>query len=450
MEDELMRKLLILSTAAIDESLMQAVTAADWDSVQAQEPSEARLALAHGFFRVGLIVLAGGETESSLQWVFDAVQAHPKMQWVIVLPRAYVDRKRISGFVVEHCYDYQTLPVNIHRLINTLGHAYGMVELAESYLQQQGDPEVRMGHVGNSEAIQTLLRRLQKAAEADVPVLLTGEVGTGKEHAARSIHGLSARAAGPFVTVSCVATPVHLLLSELFGHKKGAFAGADADRIGHIEQASGGTIFLDEINDLPQDVQLGLLQLMEEQKIRPVGATQTLPARVRIITAMSVSGEQAVREGRLREDLFYRLSVVHISLPPLRDRLGDTELLARFFFKKFAAEAKTAAKGFSREALETISYHDWPGNIRELMNRVRRAVLLSEGPYIVPADLELERRAQSRVFMTIDEARTAADRETISAALLRTRFNIARAAQDLGISRMTLYRLMEKCNIQRE
>ena len=157
-----------------------------------------------------------------------------------------------------------------------------------------------------------------------------------------------------------------------------------------------------------------------------------------------------MREGRFREDLFYRLNVLHLRAPTLRERRGDVELLARYFFNKFSAEVKTVAKGFNRDALEVISRYDWPGNVRELMNRVRRGVLLTEGPYISPSDMELERRSLGRGFVTLDEARMAADREVIQATLLRTRFNIARAAQELSVSRMTLYRLMEKYDIRRD
>ncbi|HOB62683.1 MAG TPA: sigma-54 dependent transcriptional regulator [Candidatus Competibacteraceae bacterium] len=322
--------------------------------------------------------------------------------------------------------------------------------MTETTLRQQRELESQYGLVGNSPVMQALFRGVQKAAEVDVPVLITGESGTGKEQAARAIHEYSSRAAAPFVVMNCAALSANLIQSELFGHEKGAFAGATERHIGYIESANGGTVFLDEIGDLAPELQANLLRFLEEKKIRRLGGAKSIPANVRLIASTNTNLEQSVRDGQFREDLYYRLNVLHLRAPALRERKADVELLARHFFVKFAAETRTSAKGLGREALEVISRYDWPGNVRELMNRIRRAVLLSEGPYITPNDLELERRSLNRGFITLDEARMAADRETIHATLLRTRFNIARAAQELSVSRMTLYRLMEKYDIRRD
>jgi DNA-binding NtrC family response regulator len=372
------------------------------------------------------------------------------MQWVLALSRQCLDRKQLSSMVTERCYDYHTLPVDAQRLVVTLGHAYGMSTLSEATLRQQREVESQYGLIGNSPVMQMLFRGIQKAAEVDVPVLITGESGTGKEQAARSIHEYSNRAASPFVVMNCAALPPNLIQSELFGHEKGAFPGANDRHVGHMEAADGGTLFLDEIGDLAPELQANLLRFLEEKKIRRLGSTKPIPADIRLIAATNTNLEQAVQDGRFREDLYYRLNVLHLRAPALRERKMDVELLARHLFAKFAAETRTSAKGFSRDALEVISRYDWPGNVRELMNRIRRAVLLSEGPYVIPTDLELERRSLGRGFVTLDEARMAADREVIQSTLLRTRFNIARAAQELGVSRMTLYRLMEKYDIRRD
>ena len=445
-----MRKLLILSTATVEDELIQKISAADWEVYWAQDASQARVLLTEQTFRVGLVLLFSCEPERSIQWVIDLMLARQKMQWVIALPRPCVDRRLLSGLIAERCYDYHTLPIDTQRLTVTLGHAYGMAEVIENNLRQQREAETQYGLIGNSPAMQTLFRGIQKAAEVDVPVLITGEVGTGKEQAARAIHENSARAAAPFITVNCEALTADLTQSELFGHEKGAFAGAGERRIGQIEVANGGTLFLDEVDTLGLEAQANLLRLLEEKKIRRLGGAKPIPANVRVIAATHSNIEQALREGRFREDLFYRLNVLHLRAPTLRERRGDVELLARYFFNKFSAEVKTVAKGFNRDALEVISRYDWPGNVRELMNRVRRGVLLTEGPYISPSDMELERRSLGRGFVTLDEARMAADREVIQATLLRTRFNIARAAQELSVSRMTLYRLMEKYDIRRD
>lgn len=445
-----MRKLLILSSAAVEDEVIQKISAADWEVYSAQDPSQARVLLTEQSFRVGLALLFSCEPERSIQWVIDLMLSRRKMQWVIALPRPCVERKSLSNLIAEWCYDYHTLPIDTQRLVVTLGHAYGMAELTETHLRQQREAEAQYGLIGNSPAMQTLFRGIQKAAEVDVPVLITGEIGTGKELVARVIHENSSRAAAPFMAVNCEALTTDLIQSELFGHEKGAFAGASERRIGQVEAATGGTLFLDEVVSLGLEAQANLLRFLEEKKIRRLGGSKPIPANVRVIAATHTSIEQAIREGRFREDLFYRLNVLHLRAPTLRERRGDVELLARYFFNKFSAEVKTVAKGFNRDALEVINRYDWPGNVRELMNRVRRAVLLSEGPYISPVDLELERRSLGRGFVTLDEARMAADREVIQATLLRTRFNIARAAQELSVSRMTLYRLMEKYDIRRD
>ncbi|HRD65970.1 MAG TPA: sigma 54-interacting transcriptional regulator [Candidatus Competibacter sp.] len=445
-----MRKLLILSTAAVEETLLQKIAGADWEVYSAQEAGPARALLTEHSFEVGLAILFSCESERSIQWLADLILARRKMQWVMVLSRQCIERKMLSTLIAEHCYDYHTLPIEPQRLVVTLGHAYGMAALTENTLRQQRELESQYGLIGNSLVMQTLFRGIQKAAEVDVPVLITGESGTGKEQSARAIHEYSSRAASAFVTMNCAALSVNLIQSELFGHEKGAFAGANDRRIGLIESTNGGTLFLDEIGDLPSEVQASLLRFLEEKKIHRMGGTKPIPANVRIIASTNTHLEQAVRDGRFREDLYYRLNVLHLRTPSLRERKGDVELLARHFFTKFAAETKTSARGFSRDALEVINRYDWPGNVRELMNRVRRSVLLSEGPHITPNDLELERRSLGRGFVTLDEARMAADREAIQATLLRTRFNIARAAQELGVSRMTLYRLMEKYDIRRD
>ncbi len=445
-----MRKLLILSTAAVDEATLQKITVADWEIYAAQDGGLARTLLTEHSFEVGLAVLFSCESERSIQWLIDLVLARRQMQWIVALSRQCIDRKSLSSLIVEGCYDYHTLPIDPQRLVVTLGHAYGMATLTEATVRRQHELESQYGLIGNSPAMQTLFRGIQKAAEVDVPVLITGESGTGKEQTAHAIHEYSARAASPFVAMNCAALPANLIQSELFGHEKGAFTGAGDRHIGHIESANGGTLFLDEIGDLAPELQANLLRFLEEKKIRRLGATKPIPANVRLIAATNTQLEQAVRDGRFREDLYYRLNVLHLRTPGLRERRGDVELLAKHFFTKFAAETRTSARGFSRDALEVINRYDWPGNVRELMNRIRRSVLLSEGPYITPVDLELERRSPVRTFVTLDEARMAADRETIQSTLLRTRFNIARASQELGVSRMTLYRLMEKYDIRRD
>ncbi|HET8700129.1 MAG TPA: sigma-54 dependent transcriptional regulator, partial [Nitrococcus sp.] len=310
---------------------------------------------------------------------------------------------------------------------------------------QQGE----CGMVGASLAMQALFRSIRKMAPADAPVLIQGESGTGKELAAAAIHELSQRAKGPFIVVNCGALPSGLIQSELFGHERGAFTGADRRKIGRIEAAHGGTIFLDEIGDLPFKMQVNLLRFLQEQTIERVGGREPIKVDARVIAATHIDLEKAVRDqGRFREDLYFRLNVLRLHIPPLRDREDDIELLAWFFFNRFAAEGSPLLKGFSRQALEAMKQHSWPGNVRELINRVRRALLLCDKRLITPVDLGLERRQGSRQAMTLAEARNAAEYAAILGALRQADGNISQAARQLAISRVTLYRQMEKFRIQ--
>jgi transcriptional regulator with PAS, ATPase and Fis domain len=243
--------------------------------------------------------------------------------------------------------------------------------------------------------------------------------------------------------VNCGALPANLIQSELFGYEKGAFTGAAARKVGHIEAAAGGTIFLDEIGDLSADLQVNLLRFLQENTIERVGSTEKLSVDVRVIAATHVNLEKAVEEGRFREDLYYRLHVLNLKVPPLRERQGDVELLARFFFDKFAKERRPALRGFSHRALGVMREHDWPGNVRELINRVRRAMVMSDKRLITPEDLGLHAGAPRRRVITLEQAREEAERGAIQSCLQRVR-NVSRAARELGISRVTLYRLMEK------
>jgi DNA-binding NtrC family response regulator len=341
-------------------------------------------------------------------------------------------------------YDYHTLPVDTERLLGTLGHAFGM---AEASRRLRGIHTVHVNGyrmIGTSPAMQRVYRDIEKIAKVDAPVMVTGESGTGKELAALAIHKQSDRADGPFVAVNCAALPAELIQSELFGHEKGAFTGAHKRRVGRIEAAHGGTIFLDEIGDVPLDQQVNLLRFLQEKTIERVGGTETIPVDVRVITATHVDLQNAIAQGRFREDLFFRLNVLTLEMPPLRKRQGDVEVLAQYYFDQFANERGSRVRGFSRAALEFMNAYAWPGNVRELMNRVRRAIVMCDRRLIAPEDLGLEVGDRNRRIMTLAEARAEAERRAIQDCLELTGHNISRAARELGISRVTLYRLMEK------
>jgi two-component system NtrC family response regulator len=283
-------------------------------------------------------------------------------------------------------------------------------------------------------------------ATTDAPVLILGESGTGKEMAALAIHRRSARKDRPFVAINCGAIPETLLESELFGHEKGAFTGAHVQRQGRVETASGGTLFLDEIGELPAALQVKILRFLQEQYIERVGGRSKIQVDTRVVAATNVDLKKAMGEGKFREDLFYRLAVVTIRLPSLRERSGDVPLLAKSFLRKFAAQNSRAVEDFNSKSLRALQQHFWPGNVRELENRVKRAVIMAETRHVTPADLELADGAEGN-FRTLKEARETVERELIQQALQRHGGKISRAAEDLGISRPTFYELMEKLGL---
>lgn len=300
-----------------------------------------------------------------------------------------------------------------------------------------------MGMVGQSAAVVRLQQQIRKVAVTDAPVLVGGESGSGKELAARAIHQCSRRAAGPFVAVNCGAIAPALIQSELFGHERGAFTGATAGKLGLIEAASGGTLFLDEIADLPLELQTNLLRFLQEHTIHRVGSARSLQVDVRVVAASHIDLAVAVAAGRFREDLFYRLNVLPLVVPSLRERISDVPALAQHFLRAgMAGQQLRRVEGFSRQAMTALMSHLWPGNVRELFNRVQRAAVMTDQRLITPADLGLA--VANPAGLELDTARTLAERDVIALTLGRVGRNITHAARELGISRMTLYRLMDK------
>jgi DNA-binding NtrC family response regulator len=301
--------------------------------------------------------------------------------------------------------------------------------------------------VGNSPAMQRVYDSIRKFGATNAPVLVTGESGTGKELVARAIHERSAYASGAFVTINCAALPPTLIAAELFGHEKGAFTGANQRRIGRLESAHGGTILLDEIGDLPLEQQAHLLRFLQEGTIDRVGGRHPVEVNARVICATNVDLRRAISEGRFREDLYYRLHVLSLHLPSLRERGDDIDLLATFFLRKFANDHGRAIAGFSEEAWRRIREHAWPGNVRELISSVRRAIVMADTTWISARDLGLDdlrpmpRTAQAAAPAP---ARPAIDAQRLRAILERNSGNVTAAARELNLSRMTVYRLMRR------
>lgn len=348
-------------------------------------------------------------------------------------------------------YDFLPKPVDLETLKLLLGRAFHVASLEREFRHvQQVRGETFEDMLGTSPQMQHVFTSIRKVATSDAPVLVLGESGTGKEMVAQAIHRRSSRKDGPFVAINCSAIPETLLESELFGHEKGSFTGAHVQRKGRIETASGGTLFLDEIGELPALLQVKLLRFLQEQCIERVGGRQPIQVDTRVVAATNVDLKKAIAEGKFREDLYYRLAVVVINLPPLRDRENDVRMLANEFLRRAAAKVSKNGLAFDAEALRALNGHTWPGNVRELDNRVKRAVIMADGKRLTVEDLELGELAGAPRASTLKEAREAVEREMIQKSLRKHSGKIAPAAAELGVSRPTLYELMDKLGLKRE
>ncbi|MEA3213072.1 MAG: hypothetical protein QOE70_6129 [Chthoniobacter sp.] len=348
-------------------------------------------------------------------------------------------------------YDFLAKPVNVEELRLILRRCLYLRGLEREHreLQEAIQPTSFEGIVGSSPQMQGLFSAIRKVARATAPVLLLGESGTGKEMAATAVHRQSPRRDGPFVPINCNAIPENLLESELFGHEKGSFTGALAQRKGLVETAAGGTLFLDEIGELPLQIQVKLLRFLQEQKFQRVGGRQEIHSDARIVTATNADLKAGVAAGTFREDLYFRLAVIVIQLPPLRERAGDIALLATAFLHRYAVQNGKSGASLAPDALRAINSYAWPGNVRELQNRVQRAVIMAEGKRLRADDLELTEGLTGMPPMTLKEARDNVERDMVTAALRRSNGKISAAAAELGISRPTFYELMDKLGIPR-
>ncbi|WP_343729362.1 sigma-54 dependent transcriptional regulator [Duganella sp.] len=412
-----------------------------WEIIQVATPADARRHVQARPCAVGLLLVREADQRDVLHGF---LQEHWAQHWIAVLPPALLAQPAWRQLVRDHCDDYHTWPVDNQRLRHALGHALGMAVLRADDAAPRAVGDAAL--TGQSAAITRLRRQIAKVAAASAPVLIWGESGSGKELAAQAVHAHSPRRKGPFVPINCGAIPAALIQSELFGHERGAFTGAARDKRGLLESAQGGSVFLDEIGDLPMELQANLLRFLQEKTIYRVGGTRSIAVDVRVIAASHVNLEQAVQRGAFREDLYYRLNVLALDVPPLRERRDDLLPLAEHFFHAFSGERAPRVKGFSSRAAQAIREHDWPGNVRELINRVRRAMVMAEGRLILPQDLGLK-GTTAPAPLALDDVRIRAERDAIDASLLRAGSNITLAARDLGVSRMTLYRLLAKHGI---
>jgi len=375
----------------------------------------------------------------------------------VVLMTAYGTVETAVEAMKEGADDFLTKPLRRHQLVRTVKKAlekYRLLEENRRLREKVAQLSKVGGLVGSSPAFRSAMETVRMAAASNATILLLGESGTGKELVARAIHELSPRASGPFVPIDCAAIPESLLESELFGHEAGAFTGATRRKEGRFEKADRGTLFLDEVGEMSPAVQAKLLRAIQEGEFVRVGGTQPVRVDVRIVAATNRDLQQEVREGRFREDLYYRLHVVQIRLPPLRERHGDVPLLAAHFLRRFSEENRREFEGFSPEALRALEAYSWPGNVRELENAIERAVVLARGSRIELEDLPETVREAVRpegaassdraIVIPFGTPMEEIERRVIKETLRRTGGDKALAARILGVSTRTIYRKIDR------
>ncbi len=367
------------------------------------------------------------------------------------------DRGNALKAIQMGAYDYYLKPVEMNELKIIINRAYHLYEIESENRSLHDFLEHEIGFagmVGQSPSIQHVFETIKKVASTDASVLIMGESGTGKELVARAIHEKSPRNRGPFIAINCGAIPETLLESELFGYEKGAFTGAYAQQIGKFEFADKGTLFLDEIGEMSPRLQVKLLRFLQEKKIQRIAGRGDIEIDTRILAATNVDLIHAMKEKQFREDLYFRISVISINIPPLRDRSDDVLLLANTFLEKYKLIFKKKIKGLSREAISAIENYSWPGNVRELENKLQKAVITTDSNVIEPEHLGLEPVSKKGIVaenlyrnyegLTLKEARTKLERDLIENVVKRHSGNIKRASEELGISRPTLYDLIQK------
>jgi len=361
------------------------------------------------------------------------------------------DREHATRSVAMGAYDFFYKPIDADMLELIVNRAYRVYELEEENrrLSTRDAESPLEGVITGSDTMLQLCRTVEKVAPTDTTVLVLGESGTGKELLARSLHGLSSRHDNRFVAINCAAIPENLLESELFGYEKGAFTGAAKQTPGKIEIASGGTLFLDEIGDMTPPLQAKLLRFLQERVIERVGGRKEIPVDVRVICATHKDLHEQIRGNQFREDLYYRISEVSISIPPLKDRDGDPLLLARVFLERISKQQGKKGCHFSPDAMAAIESYGWPGNVRELENRVKRAVIMAEGRQITSKDLELGGGSPDELAtFNLRELRDRCDRQAVLRALNHVSGKVSQAADLLGVSRPTMYDLLRKFNLK--
>jgi len=359
------------------------------------------------------------------------------------------ERDNAIKAVAMGAYDFYHKPVDLDILNLIIERAFQLAQLENDnlILQKQAEEPLK-GIIASSEKMQKLSKMIEKIAPTNATALLLGESGTGKEVLARAIHNLSKRSQKPFVAVNCAAIPENLLESELFGYEKGAFTGASKQTLGKIEHAEGGTFFLDEIGDLPFSLQAKLLRFIQERTIERLGGPKVIPVDVRIICATHQNIQKLIDDNLFREDLYYRINEITVKIPPLREREGDALVIATALLRRYSDENGKNVKGFSQEAARLIENYQWPGNIRQLENKIKRAVIMAEDTILTQEDLDIGQVTEEEIPLNLKTVREIAETQAIKRALVYSNNHISNTAKLLGVTRPTLYSLFTKYGIE--
>ena len=434
-------KILIVDDEADLRTMLKAILDADYTVSLAEDAAALQRAYLHDAPDVILLDLKLPDA-NGLDLLPQIKKVWPDTEVIVLTGEATFEAavqatKRGAYHFINKPFDTQALQVTIDRAIENRQQKEENNSLRRALSTMSGGS----APIFQSSALQSVVRTIERVAPSDVTILITGESGSGKEVIADLIHSLSSRAKNRIIKINCAALPRELIESELFGSKKGAFTGSNADRQGLFRQAEGGTLFLDEISEMPIDTQSKLLRVLQDQEVRPVGDTVSYKINCRIIAATNRKPEDAIKDGKMREDLFYRISAISVHLPPLRERRDDIMPLANAFLKRFAAQANRSLRGFTTQAVERLTSFEWPGNVRQLQNEIQRAVLLSEGPEVNVTDLSISdiKFVPTEGHDTSFTLLEGVERNAIIQMLKETGGNKLETAKRLGIGRQTLY-----------
>jgi transcriptional regulator with GAF, ATPase, and Fis domain len=390
-----------------------------------------------------------GQSESVVNLKLSSVMCAPLMEKGNLFGLLYVGNDRMAHRFEAKSLDLLTLFAAQASLMVRNAILVNELRIESADLRRRLEESQYGELVGACAGMREVFRRIDKLATTDISVLITGETGTGKELLAREIHRRSARSKGPFVTINCGAIPENLLESELFGHVRGAFTGAVTTRIGRFQAANGGTLFLDEVGDMPLPLQVKMLRSLQERTVVKVGDTRPEPVDIRVVAATHRTLEDEVKEGRFREDLYYRLNVVQLLVPPLRERGEDVQVLARYLLRRFSREIGGPARGFAKSALDAMRRYAWPGNVRELENRIKKALVLSDKALMTSEDLGLPADAMEPTA-SLAEAKAEFQRRYINQILERNGGNRTKTAKDLDVDARTIFRHLERIEAERQ